>query len=37
MEEQGLRIADEREVRAELYARLPAMRWEAAQYAAASA
>jgi hypothetical protein len=37
MEEQGQRIADEREVRAELYARLPAMRWEAAQYAAASA
>ncbi len=36
MEEQGQRIADEREVRAELYARLPAMRWEAAAQCAAA-
>jgi radical SAM superfamily enzyme YgiQ (UPF0313 family) len=34
MEERGLRIADERDVRAELYARLPALRWEAAAHCA---
>ncbi|MBV8854081.1 MAG: hypothetical protein JOY91_11800, partial [Sinobacteraceae bacterium] len=36
MEEHGHRIADEREVRAELYARLPALRWEAAAQCAAA-
>ena len=37
MEERGQYIADESEVRAELYARLPALRTEAAPFAAATA
>jgi len=37
MEELGQYIADESEVRAELYARLPVPRVEAAQFAAATA
>ncbi len=37
MEEKGQYIADQREVRAELYARLPALRTEAAEFAAAIA
>ena len=37
MAERGQYIADESEVRAELYARLPALRQEAAQFAAATA
>ncbi len=36
MAEHGHRIADERDVRAELYARLPALRWEAAAQCAAA-
>ena len=37
MAERGYFIADEKEVRAELYARLPTLRLEAAQFAAATA
>jgi hypothetical protein len=37
MAEHGQIIADESEVRAELYARLPALQTEAVQFAAATA